>query len=102
MSLVAFLSAVAGWFAAFAEAGDERAGTHIADLGEGGLELVALEAEGVEIDRRGHVSPDSIIRCQTHNPHPSLRQDLGPKHFGDVHPGRAASLHEPMIDDINN
>src|SRR5262245_59504401 len=40
--------------------------THLADLGQLRFQLVALRNQGVQVRGGGHMSPISVIYCQTH------------------------------------
>jgi hypothetical protein len=56
MPFRASLGAVASWFSALAEASYQRTGSHLTDLRDPFLQLVALEHEGIDIQVVGHGS----------------------------------------------
>src|SRR5271154_6244408 len=56
MPLRALLSAVAGWFSAFAVAGHQRTGPHLANLRDAILQLVAFDHQGIQVRMIGHKS----------------------------------------------
>jgi hypothetical protein len=86
MTFGTLLGAMASRLAAFTIPGYERTRTHVADLSKFGFELIALQAKSIEIERSGHDSPDSIIRCQYNSGNNlPVRFRFG-HHSGVVHP----------------
>ncbi len=86
MTLGTLLGAMASRLAAFTIPGYERTRTHVADLSKFGFELIALQAKSIEIERSGHDSPDSIIRCQYNGGNNLPVRFRSGHHSGVVHP----------------
>ena len=76
----------ARWFTTFTKARDQRTGSHLAHCSQLGLELITLLNESFEIGGKGHVSPDSIIRCQKMAANPSGKDFSVLSHFSVVRP----------------